>query len=839
MNPAVAIGGNTWDGGGTTDNWNDVANWNPDGLPAYGTVTFAGSTRTSVILNTDYNLNQINWTGASNWSLTNTGSFSISLFDNSGTQAKLENNSAGLVTIDTPIRFAANNASPPSPFGEINAVSGDMTFGTGTLTVNGSSVNGIKLFGGNHVITFNNTVSAAGKWFGITTGGTGNTINIGGSFTSSDFYVMNDGTLNLNSGGSLTTSVRLGGDFGNTGNQNQTKSGTFNLSAASGGQTFSGVVNSVSGNTSGTLAVNSQNTSGTNTLSGHIALDSALKIIQSAGGTLNITQLKGGDNTTGNDIKGNTETFTPGTGATINHSGTIYNSAGSGALVLNGSGNLILSGNNSYAGGTTIKSGALLVAVSDTSTTVGALGGSSRSVLLGDTSGSNNASLLTSGAFTVGNSITAQSGTTGNVLLIGGDTASSSIFTGNVFLGTASADTKPVTFVAASGGAVAFSGIINENTSPANGQSGAVTIGDASHTGTVKFSNIANGYGGSTTIVNGATLEVVKLTAGGSNSSIGNSGSNAAAGSAASNVFINGGTLKYTGTGDTTNRLFTFDANGATVDASASANAALSFTGTGALVASGTGNRTLTLTGSSTGGNSLASVIPNPSSGVTSLKKSGEGSWKLSAANTFTGATSIENGTLEAAAANALGGTSNVTINSGGTLLLSGSGNRINDGAGLTFNAGTFNTGGTAGEGNASTVGIGVLTLSASSNLDFGTSGVASLMFTGGSFTAGTLTILNWTGSMFTAGTDGVTDRLMFEGDDAERLGFLAAFSQSSISFSGFASGYTAVQFDTNHFELVPVPEPGAIFTAFGLLGLIGYRERRCRRNERRSSSRF
>jgi len=30
------------------------------------------------------------------------------------------------------------------------------------------------------VVTFNNTVSATGKWFGITTGGTGNTINIGG-----------------------------------------------------------------------------------------------------------------------------------------------------------------------------------------------------------------------------------------------------------------------------------------------------------------------------------------------------------------------------------------------------------------------------------------------------------------------------------------------------------------------------------------------------------------------------------------------------------------------------------------------------------------------------------
>src|SRR5439155_234373 len=115
-------------------------------------------------------------------------------------------------------------------------------------------VNGIKLFGSSHAVTFNNTVSSSGKWFGITTSGTGNTINIGGSFTSSDFYVMNAGTLDLNSGGSLTTSLRLGGDFGNTGNQDQTKSGdnttatdikgnTLTLTPAAGGTiTHSGTI---------------------------------------------------------------------------------------------------------------------------------------------------------------------------------------------------------------------------------------------------------------------------------------------------------------------------------------------------------------------------------------------------------------------------------------------------------------------------------------------------------------------------------------------------------------------------------------------------------------------
>ncbi len=70
------------------------------------------------------------------------------------------------------------------------------------------------------------------------------------------------------------------------------------------------------------------------------------------------------------------------------------------------------------------------------------------------------------------------------------------------------------------------------------------------------------------------TLEVNTLANGGSNSSIGSS-SNVAA-----NLLIQGSTLKYVGTGHTTDRLFTIGTAGATLDAS----------GTGAVVFSNTGN---------------------------------------------------------------------------------------------------------------------------------------------------------------------------------------------------------------------------------------------------------
>jgi autotransporter-associated beta strand protein len=63
------------------------------------------------------------------------------------------------------------------------------------------------------------------------------------------------------------------------------------------------------------------------------------------------------------------------------------------------------------------------------------------------------------------------------------------------------------------------------------------------------------------------------------------------------------------------------------------------------------------------------------------------GSQKLADTNSFTGTTTVSQGTLEAAATGALGATTGITINSGGTLLLSNAGttDRINDSATVTL----------------------------------------------------------------------------------------------------------------------------------------------------------
>ncbi|MFM7180908.1 MAG: beta strand repeat-containing protein, partial [Verrucomicrobiales bacterium] len=341
-----AYAGNTWDGGGSDGNWSTNANWDSDTAPGYGTLTFAGSTRTTNIVDANYNMNMLLWTGSSAWTLNNSGGSVVSLYDNSGAAAKLENQSTGLATINAPITFAATGGAA---WGEINAVGGDMTFGSGTLTVNGSAVNGIKMFSSGRTITYNNTVSATGKYF-ATTGASGMTMNVGGAFTSGDIYLMNGSTLKLNSGGSISTSgLRLGGDFGTTLTQNLALGATFQLTNLSGGQSFSSIINTVTSNTSGALLIDSQNTSGTNTLSSNVFLDSLLNVSQAAGGTLSMT-------------------------------GVVQNSAG---LTKTGLGTLSLTNTNTFSGQLTVANGTLSIASINNVSANGVLGNSANAVILG------------------------------------------------------------------------------------------------------------------------------------------------------------------------------------------------------------------------------------------------------------------------------------------------------------------------------------------------------------------------------------------------------------------------------------------------------------------------
>jgi autotransporter-associated beta strand protein len=221
------------------------------------------------------------------------------------------------------------------------------------------------------------------------------------------------------------------------------------------------------------------------------------------------------------------------------------------------------------------------------------------------------------------------------------------------------------------------------------------------------------------------TLVVDKLADGGQPSGIGSAAVDAA------NLFIQAGTLKYVGAGDSTNRLFTVGTGGATIDSSGTGP--VSFTNSGPLglddaedrmgtlddftlnrapnaiydvddtsdvivgmtvtdpdpggtpfsnqpripdgttvtginddgteiglssnygfilkadtrIVFGTVPRTLTLTGSNTDANSLASVISDSArGGVVNVDKTGAGTWVLAGANTYSGTTTVSEGTL-------------------------------------------------------------------------------------------------------------------------------------------------------------------------------------------------
>lgn len=166
------------------------------------------------------------------------------------------------------------------------------------------------------------------------------------------------------------------------------------------------------------------------------------------------------------------------------------------------------------------------------------------------------------------------------------------------------------------------------------------------------LTNAANSYTGPT-VLTGTTgaLSVSTLANIGSNSNIGRGDATSTATNAASLVFWNGITtasLLYTGAAVNTDRLFTVNSNAPAI-LDASGTGALNFTNANAIAFSGTASaHTFTFQGSNAGANTFTPIIGNHGTGssITSLNKNGAGTWALAGANTYSGATTINGGTL-------------------------------------------------------------------------------------------------------------------------------------------------------------------------------------------------
>jgi fibronectin-binding autotransporter adhesin len=441
-----------------------------------------------------------------------------------------------------------------------------------------------------------------------------------------------------------------------------------------------------------------------------------------------------------------------------------------------GAGSVILSnGANSYAGTTTINAGTLLLEANANGTAGNTVLGSGASdILIGNTSGAYDAGLETNSAVTVSRNLRAQSGNTG-IITIGGNSASTSTFSGSLFLGTTSGIGKSVTLTSAAGGTTIFSGVVQDPTGVVG--SGLVRTDGA---GTVVLSGV-NTYAGGTSI-DGGTLSISQSA---------NLGANAGG------LTINAGTLQIT-SGFSTNRVFSLGDTASTllINPAQTLTITSAIGGTGALNKSGTG--TLTLTGAntysggsiinagtviiSTNGNlgaaagavtlnaatldvagtfastrnftlgsATSTIQVDPTftftdsgifSGTGTLNKTGTGILVLSGVNTYSGATNISAGTLRNGIANVIPDSSAVTVASGATYDLNSFSETIGSlaGAGAVTNGAAGALTLTAGGDNTSTLFSGILQ-NGSGTISFTKSGTGTLTLTGANTYSGLTTV--------------------------------------------------------------------------------------------------
>jgi len=529
-----------------------------------------------------------------------------------------------------------------------------------------------------------------------------------------------------------------------------------------------------------------------------------------SGGTL----ISGGTLQVGNGAQFDT-TGSLGTGDVTNNatlafnrrfaSDTVSNNiSGTGALTVSGSSAaLTLAGSNSFSGLTTINSGNTLQI--GTGSTNGTLGSGSVS----------NAGTLTfnrSGLYTVANTISGAGALrqigTGTTTLSGSNTytGTTSITAGtllfqntNALYGGNSSLWTAAQIIVSSNATAAFgvggaSGFTTSNVTTLLGNLTAVnnnglkagsfigfdtTAGDFNLTNNIANSTGAGGgslgltklglgtltlsgsnsYGGVTKI-SGGTLQVTNLANAGTSGAIGTNGTV---------ILIDGGTFDYVGT------------------TNSSMNRGLSLaTGDGGL---GVSNASVAVT--------LSGAI----SDVGNLVKRGAGTLRLSASNSFTGATSVSAGTLELASltGSAAGSVSSVTVASGATLLVSQS-DQVNNSATVTL------SGGTIARGSGVSEVFGDLNLTVASFLDFGTG-------TAGNLTFGIYQNNTTPSALLTINNFGLGNTLVFGSDLTSTI--------NNASYFSFSSGISSTwDDDASTFTITAVPETSTYVAALGLLAL-------------------
>ncbi|MES2594756.1 MAG: autotransporter-associated beta strand repeat-containing protein [Verrucomicrobiota bacterium] len=740
---------------------------NADNLTINGTVTMNSSRTFTVNGAGTVTFNGVVGQVSGNRRLTKTGSGTLIL---NGT-----NTFSGGLTVTTGTLVFGNNAAAGSAgiiFGSSTA-SPTIQAGGGTRTItNGVTLSGNVTFSGaNDLIftgatsmsstrtltvtnntTFSGVVSGNG---GLTKNGTGTlTLSGGSANTYLGTTTVNDGTLVLNksSGNAMaSTSLVIGDSTGVAASavvqnnaSNQIPDGAAVTIRTDGQLNLQGFTEGV-----GTLTMSGGSVTGTAgsrlDLGGNVAISTT---------ATNIAQI-----TSGIGLGSTARVFTVNdnsvtTDSDLAISGVISGTA-TASLTKTGLGTMTLSGTNTFSGGAVVNAGMLIM---DNASALGTIAAN-----LGDTTGSTSASLAfssTSGR-TVANAITVRSGSSGTATLGGLNTSGVNTFSGGITLN------KTAIVTAETGGEVAFSNVITGAGGLTKIGAGIVRLSAANtYTGLTTINAGTLAYGVSDAIAAGAvtidgatsvldlganrtdTVGQVILTNGGtitgSGTSVLSSSANYDLRSGSANIPLGGpvGLLKsttgtvvlsgvntYSGTTSVTAGTLQLGvagslpatsavtvSSGATINANGFAQTIGSLAGAGAMTM-GAGSLT-------TGGDNTSTTYSGVISGSSGLVKNGSGTFTLSGANSYTGTTAINVGTLQLGAINAVTTTSAVTVASGATYNLANFNSTIGSIAGagnVTLGSGTLNTGGdntsttfagvVSGTGAMTKAGSGTLTL--------------------------------------------------------------------------------------------------------------------------------
>ncbi|MGY0556947.1 autotransporter-associated beta strand repeat-containing protein [Lysobacter sp. A421] len=599
---------------------------------------------------------------------------------------------------------------------------GDIDLGLATLTVNSggtftgtiSGSGGLTRSGtGQFTLSLNgcnNTYTGATTVTGGTTLATdcladgGAASGIGASSNAPSSLVLSNGILNYTGGTVITdrgftvagtgamrvdsaaTTLEFTGDIVGTGGLRKDGPGTLVLSG----------VNSSTGNatiTGGTLRAGSATALG----SGALTLTNTAGVLLDLDGyDNNVGFLAGGGANGGNiELDGATLTINAGSSlASANYAGAI---TGSGDLVKNGGGIQQLSGcASSYDGGTTINGGTLAVACLDDGGANSSIGSSSAAasnlVLNGGTLQYIGAGGSTNRQFTLGPSATSGLDASGAGAIAFTNTSAISFSTPNT--------AQALTLGGASTGDNTLAAQITDNGT-------GVTRLAKTGAGTWILTNSASDYTGITTI-SGGVLGVDKLSDGGVASSIG-----ASSADAANLVIGNGSTLRYTGSGDTTNRLFTLSSGVTFIESSGTG--AIVFTDTGPVTLQNNNQaRTIALGGTNAGLNTLAGSIGDAGTGVTTLAKNDSGTWVLTGNHSYTGSTNVNDGILFIGDGGTTGSIASATVNNFGML-------GFNRSDAIAYDGTIVGTGSLLQAGAGTTTLVGTNTYSGGTTIDAGT----------------------------------------------------------------------------------------------------------------------